>query len=63
VTVEDRLRAVIAEHPGPLYQTHTWAGVELNSGIRGVERRALLDLRARDAFTTDLPGLAEPEES
>jgi hypothetical protein len=26
-------------------------------------RRALLDLRARDAFTTDLPGLAEPEES
>lgn len=37
-------REVLARHDGPLYQTHTHLGVELNEGIRGTERRALVDL-------------------
>lgn len=38
--VFNSLKEVIDSHKShPFYQTHTWEGVELNNGIRGVERR------------------------
>jgi len=41
--LEDRLRKIIAGLPIVLYQTHTLLGVELNLGVRGVERRAMVN--------------------
>jgi len=39
-----QLRRILKKAPISLYQTHTLDGHELNVGIRGVERRALVDL-------------------
>lgn len=39
------MRAILAQHAtehGRPYQTHTWGGQELNQGIRGIERRAMI---------------------
>jgi hypothetical protein len=44
MTLEERLRGVIAHLPIVLYQTHTLHGVELNEGSRGVERRSFVNL-------------------
>jgi len=41
--VVPRMRAALSGLERPLYQTHTWAGEVVEVGLRGVERRALID--------------------
>jgi len=43
-----KIKNVLGEHKGAIYQTHTWGGEVLNNGIRGIERRShilLCDLK------------------
>ena len=42
--IYDALKKVIDKHKAhPFYQTHTWGGKKINKGIRGIERRDLID--------------------
>lgn len=39
-----KLKSIIADAPFTLYQTHTYKGEILNEGLRGIQRRALINL-------------------
>jgi len=45
MNVYEELKKVIDSHKAhPFYQTHTWGGKVINKGIRGIERRELINL-------------------
>ncbi len=43
MTTAERLKAIISKASFKLYQTHTWENEILNEGIRGVQRRLLIN--------------------
>jgi len=46
MSVYNELKEIIKKHKAhPFYQTHTWGGKVINKGIRGIERRKLIDLK------------------